>query len=152
MIRVFILFITCFLLYCFKLQYSSTAYIISSCFGDSKDTLVLDTLFIDNIKDRFITKPFSIKPQSEQILFKQIIYNITTDTLELNARAGAGWVAPVFKRIIYPDGCSGISYQFLAKNHEGHVNTSIDIAYKKIGTADGENKHLLVTLRGWIER
>src|SRR5258705_5533169 len=149
--KIIVLLFFCFLLHGCKLQYENRDYLTQKNTTQPIDTILLDTLIINNVNDQFMSSQFSIKPLADQICFKQIICNTTNDAFELNAMAGAGWVAPSFNKILYPPSCSKILYHFLAKNHEGRVNTSISITYKKKGMADVINKRITVTLIGWIE-
>jgi len=118
----------------------------------SADTIALDTLVIDGIREQYITKPFLVKPQSNRVLLTQIIYNATDDALYLKVMASAGWVIPRYEEIVYPQSSSKISYTLLIDGREGKVSTFIYIYYKRRGASEQKSKHLGLTLNGWIER
>src|SRR5437868_2460624 len=79
-------------------------------------SLILDTLIIDGIKYKARTNFFSVKPQSDRILFKQTIYNATADTINLRVTPDKEWVVPESDSVVSPKGCLVISYMFLPRN------------------------------------
>jgi hypothetical protein len=127
-------------------QYSESNYEYST------DTTLLDTLVIDGAQEQYITKPFLIKSQSNRVLLTQIIYNATSDTLDLKIMASAGWVIPRHEEIVYPQSTSKVSYTLLIDGRQGKVTTFIYVYYKKRRSSDTEERHLVQTLDGWIER
>ncbi len=112
---------------------------------------LLDTLVLDFFNKNFVTNYFSVKTESNRLIFKQTIFNSTSDTLELQAKASAGWVVPKFSRTVLPKSCSVIIYYYLVTNHKGYVNTTITLGYKKLSNLEVNNIYIPIILRGWIE-
>ncbi len=112
------------------------------------DTIYLDTLFIDNKSFLFYSQNWLINTNTDKVSFLQTLHNDTKDTLEIEARAGAGWVFPIYEETIIPNGCSKISYHMSATNMTGIINTTIDITYRKKGAQYKESKHITVILKG----
>jgi hypothetical protein len=119
---------------------------------NGKDTVqLLDTLVLDFFNKNYVTNYFSVKTESNELIFKQTIFNSTLDTLELQAKASAGWVAPKFSRTVLPKSCSVIIYSYLVTNHKGYVNTTITLEYKNLSNIEVNNNYIPIILRGWIE-
>lgn len=128
---------------------------ISTYHSSSKnevDTVqLLDTLVLDYLSKSLVTDSFSVKTESNELIFKQTIFNSTSDTLELQAKASAGWVAPKFSRFILPQNFSTIDYNYLVVNHKGAVNTTITLEYKIKSDKKLKSNYVTIILRGWIE-
>lgn len=116
-----------------------------------RDTIYLDTLIVDNENNLFVSKPWIVKPKTDEVLFLQIIKNVTKDTLEIQAKAGAGWVVPAYERIVNLNSHSKIFYRMLTTNLKGQINTTIDITYKRINSQDDLSKRIIVRLSGQKE-
>lgn len=115
------------------------------------DTIYIDTLVWDNVIEKFKTHEFKGNQLADEIVFSQVIFNTTPDTLELMARAGAGWVVPVFQRKLYPYAYSKIFYYYSVENHNGRVNTRIDIQFTMKKDNIEVKKHVNIILNAWIE-
>lgn len=116
------------------------------------DTFYLDTFLLYEENPLIVTKPFSIRTECESIVFIHCGFNSTSDTLEIRAKASAGWVIPVYSRSpIPPNSYFYLQYTYLVLNHRGRVNTSILLQHKKKGISDMYSKGVIIKLRGFIE-
>ncbi len=145
----FILISTCILLYSFINQEVAAEV---SGFTNPTDTIVLDTLFVNETTTTDHFQGFKIK-RGGDLIFRFIITNLLNYSLDISASSGDGGliIDHYTKRILKPKELEEIVYIFHTKGREGGFSKTMTVAYKPQGESYKNQKVILRGVSGVIE-
>lgn len=97
-----------------------------------KDIILLsDTIVLDSTIRTYYNRPFNVVTNKDELVFKQIVFNPTNDTLTIELISGAGNIAPVFHRDIAPMSSSDVFYRYLILSPVRKDSKNIILQFKK---------------------
>ena len=110
------------------------------------DTIYLDTLIIDNKIDEFDSKEYNFKANVDRVPFRQIVHNITNDTIEIRARGDltSCWN----KGKIKPNEYAVFYYGWYMTGKSGPIMIETAIRYNVANSTDNNYKRIWVILHG----